>query len=162
MGITEELGRCGTAGAELFPFITKVVRLEVDLFCLTDLGGVELPWSKLRVEDDMVVGTVPLDSLEPLEESEVRKLALERLRKSLKKGMTADGISRDHSSLISISGAIARQGQTLNDADLTVLAERSLCRQIRNVMCRLKSSEPALGSEGSSLGRNVDSKGWNE
>ena len=48
-------------------------------------GGVALPRAELSVEEDFAVGTVPLDSVE---ESEVRKLAFDRLRKSLKKGMT--------------------------------------------------------------------------
>lgn len=43
-----------------------------------------LPRAELRVEEDFAVGTVPLDSVE---ESEVRKLAFDRLRRSLKKGM---------------------------------------------------------------------------
>ena len=38
----------------------------------------------MRVEEDFAVGTVPLDSVE---ESEVLKLAFERRRRSLKKGM---------------------------------------------------------------------------
>jgi len=45
---------------------------------------VVLPGAELRVEEDFAVGTVPLDSVD---ESEVRKLAFDRLRKSLKKGM---------------------------------------------------------------------------
>lgn len=44
-----------------------------------------LPSAELSVDEDFVVGTVPLDSVEELE---VRKLAFDRLRKSLKKGMT--------------------------------------------------------------------------
>ena len=44
-----------------------------------------------------MVGTVPLDSLESFEESEVRKLARDRLRSSLKKGMMDRGDeSRSH------------------------------------------------------------------
>jgi hypothetical protein len=50
-------------------------------------GGVVLPPAELSVEDDFAVGTVPLDSVE---ESEVRKLAFERLRRSLKKGMAVE------------------------------------------------------------------------
>ena len=42
------------------------------------------PRAELRVEDDLVVGTFPFESLE---ESEVRKLAFERRRSSLKNGM---------------------------------------------------------------------------
>ena len=51
-------------------------------------GGVELPRIEFKVEDDFVVGTLPLDSLE---ESLVRKLAFERRRSSLKKGMPSTG-----------------------------------------------------------------------
>lgn len=47
-----------------------------------------LPGVEFKVEEDLAVGTVPLDSVE---ESEVRKLALDRRRSSLKKGITADG-----------------------------------------------------------------------
>jgi hypothetical protein len=43
-----------------------------------------LPGAEFRVEDDFVVGTVPLESVE---ESVVRKLAFDRLRKSLKNGI---------------------------------------------------------------------------
>ncbi len=50
-------------------------------------GGVVLPPVELSVEDDFAVGTVPLDSVE---ESEVRKLAFERLRRSLKNGMAIE------------------------------------------------------------------------
>jgi hypothetical protein len=50
-------------------------------------GGVELPSAELRVEVDLVVGTVPLDPLEDPEVPDVRKLALDRLRSSLKKGI---------------------------------------------------------------------------
>lgn len=46
-----------------------------------------LPRAEFRVDDDFVVGTVPVDSVE---ESEVRKLALDRRRKSLKKGMSEE------------------------------------------------------------------------
>lgn len=42
--------------------------------------------AEFKVEDDLVVGTVPFESLD---ESEVRKLAFERRRRSLKKGMMA-------------------------------------------------------------------------
>lgn len=43
-----------------------------------------LPPAELSVDDDFAVGTVPLESVD---ESEVRKLAFERLRRSLKNGM---------------------------------------------------------------------------
>ncbi len=45
-----------------------------------------LPGVELSVEEDLAVGTVPLDSVE---ESEVRKLAFDRRRSSLKKGIFA-------------------------------------------------------------------------
>ena len=47
-----------------------------------------LPKAEFKVDDDFVVGTVPVDSVE---ESEVRKLALDRRRRSLKKGMSEKG-----------------------------------------------------------------------
>lgn len=53
-------------------------------------GGVELPRIELRVDEDLVVGTVPLDPLEDPDVPEVRKLALERLRSSLKKGIVEE------------------------------------------------------------------------
>ena len=53
-------------------------------------GGVELPRAEFKVEEDLVVGTVPLDSLEDPEVLEVRKLAFERRRNSLKKVMATD------------------------------------------------------------------------
>lgn len=85
-GITE--GRCGTAGAVASPFFIIAPKLREDPLRVNVDGGVELPFElpfvDPRVEDDLVVGTVPLDSLE---ESEVRKLAFERLRRSLKKGI---------------------------------------------------------------------------
>ena len=48
-------------------------------------GGVELPGAEFRVEEDLVVGTVPLDSLDDPDVPEVRKLARDRLRRSLRK-----------------------------------------------------------------------------
>lgn len=57
-------------------------------------AGVEVaPWDELRVDDDLVVGTVPLDSVEALQVLEpfgvvLLDLALVLLnRSSLKKGM---------------------------------------------------------------------------
>lgn len=47
-------------------------------------GGVELPREEFRVEDDFCVGTVVLDSAD---ESDIRKLARDRRRSSLKKGI---------------------------------------------------------------------------
>lgn len=52
-------------------------------------GGVVLPGAELSVDEDFAVGTV---SLEAVEESEVRKLARDRLRSSLKNGMAEAGI----------------------------------------------------------------------
>lgn len=56
-------------------------------------GGVELPGAEFRVEEDLVVGTVPWDSLEDPEVPEVRKLARDRLRRSLKKGIANETLS---------------------------------------------------------------------
>jgi hypothetical protein len=62
-------------------------------------GGVRELYVELRVEVDFVVGTVPLlallASLDSVDLS-VRKLALDRLRRSLKKGamMTCRGLRR--------------------------------------------------------------------
>jgi hypothetical protein len=42
---------------------------------------------ELRVEDDLVVGSVLLEPSESLDDFSVLKLALERLRRSLKKGI---------------------------------------------------------------------------
>lgn len=50
-----------------------------------------LPRAEFNVEDDLVVGTVRLDSFD---DPEVRKLALDRLRSSLKKGMVSSKIRR--------------------------------------------------------------------
>jgi hypothetical protein len=83
-GLTE--GRCGTGGGFASPYVLIAVKLDDDPLSLTDEDGVEVPLVELRVDDDLAVGTVPLDSLE---ESEVRILALERLRSSLKNGMPA-------------------------------------------------------------------------
>jgi hypothetical protein len=82
IGTTE--GRCGTGGGFGSPCALIAARLDDDPLSLTDEGGVEVPLAEFRVEDDLAVGTVPLDSLE---ESDVRKLALERLRSSLKNGI---------------------------------------------------------------------------
>jgi hypothetical protein len=79
-------GRCGTGGGLASPFALIAAKLDDDPLSLTDEDGVEVPLVEFRVDDDLAVGTVPLDSFE---ESEVRKLALERLRSSLKKGIPA-------------------------------------------------------------------------
>ena len=82
IGTTE--GRCGTGGGLFSPCVLITVRLGDDPLSLKDEDGVEVPLVEFRVEDDLAAGTVPLD---PLEESEVRKLALERLRSPSKKGI---------------------------------------------------------------------------
>jgi len=64
-----------------------VARFEEDPFMWYVEGGVVLPWVELRVEEDFAVDTVPSDSFK---ESEVRKLALDRFRSSLKKGMLGE------------------------------------------------------------------------
>src|SRR5580700_2252557 len=79
-------GRCGTGGGFASPYALIVAKLDDDPLSLTNEDGVEVPLVEFRVDDDLAVGTVPLDSLE---ESEVRKLALERLRSSLKNGIPA-------------------------------------------------------------------------
>jgi hypothetical protein len=73
------MGGAVTSPLDLMPAI-----FELDPLGFTDEGGVEPPYEELSVDEDLVVGTVPLDSAE---ESVVRKLALDRLRSSLKKGM---------------------------------------------------------------------------
>ena len=84
-----EEGLCGTGGGFASPYALIAAKLDDEPLSLTDEGGVEVPLMEFRVDDDLVVGTVPLDSLE---ESEVRKLALERLRSSLKKGIPASAV----------------------------------------------------------------------
>ena len=69
-----------------------VVRLLLEPFALYVDGGVVLPpIAEFNVEEDLVVGTVPLESFD---ESEVRKLALDRRRRSLKNGMMVSGERR--------------------------------------------------------------------
>jgi hypothetical protein len=84
LGIGTTDGRCSTGREVASPYARTAARLDEEPLSLTDEGGVEVPFVELKVEDDLAVGTVPLDSLE---ESEVRKLALERLRSSLKNGI---------------------------------------------------------------------------
>ena len=65
-------------------------RLDEDICGCIEDAGVEAPYTELRVEDDFVVGTVPL--FEPLESElsedlSVLKLAFERRRSSLKNGI---------------------------------------------------------------------------
>jgi hypothetical protein len=81
---TTVLGRCGTGGGVVSLNTLIVARLDEDPLTFTDEEGVEVPLVELSVEDDFAAGTVPLDSFD---ESDVRKLALERLRRSLKNGM---------------------------------------------------------------------------
>jgi len=83
MGTTD--GRCGRAGPGLSPLAFEPARFGEDPLGWYEEGGVELPWVELNVEEDFVVCTVPL--LESFEESDVWKLALDFLRRSLKKGM---------------------------------------------------------------------------
>jgi hypothetical protein len=80
-------GRWGTAGGTVPTLGFVVARFEEEPFRWYVEGGVVLPWVELRVEEDFAVGTVPFDSFE---ESVVRKLALDRLRSSLKKGMLGE------------------------------------------------------------------------
>lgn len=84
MDIGTRVGRCDTGGGFASLNALIAARLDDDPFSLTDEEGVEVPFVEFRVEDDLAVGTVPFDSLE---ESDVRKLALERLRSSLKNGI---------------------------------------------------------------------------
>jgi hypothetical protein len=81
---TTVLGRCGTGGGVDSLNTLIAARFDEDPLTFTDEEGVEVPLVELSVEDDFAVGTLPLDSFE---ESDVRKLALERLRRSLKNGM---------------------------------------------------------------------------
>lgn len=58
-----------------------VVKFGVDPFTFTEDGGVVEPYEEFSVDVDFAVGTVPF---EPEEESVVRKLAFDRLRRSLR------------------------------------------------------------------------------
>jgi hypothetical protein len=84
LDIGTTVGRCGTGGGLASLKALIAARLDDEPLSLTDEEGVEVPLVEFRVEDDLAVGTVPFDSLE---ESDVRKLALERLRSSLKNGI---------------------------------------------------------------------------
>lgn len=96
-------GRCGegltapvTPLTPFIPFIPFIpFGFAVEMFdedssgCIED-AGVDAPYTELRVEEDLVVGTVPLEPLgesEPVDDLSVLKLALERRLKLLKKGM---------------------------------------------------------------------------
>ena len=81
-------GLCG--GGLVTPLNLMAERLDEDKCGCIEEAGVEAPYTELRVEEDLVVGTVPL--LDPLESElsedlSVLKLALERRRNSLKKGI---------------------------------------------------------------------------
>ena len=83
-GITN--GRCGRDGPSTLSGLgLTVAKLLVEPLVWYVEGGVELPGAEFRVEEDLVVGTVPLDSLDDPDVPEVRKLARDRLRRSLKK-----------------------------------------------------------------------------
>ena len=60
-------------------------------------GGDDEPYMELNVEEDLVVGTVPVEPLESFKESSedlsLLKLALERRRRSLKNGIWSTIIS---------------------------------------------------------------------
>ena len=83
-------------------------------------GGVELPRAELRVEEDFVVGTVPLDSFE---ESRVRKLALLFLLRSLKNGMSTIQSRRQSIDLV-MNDQFAKVQRTEMDWDELGLALR--------------------------------------
>lgn len=77
IGIGDGLAGMGVAALSPYPFEGGRFVEEALVGWLE--GGVELPCTELRVEDDFCVGTVLVDSAE---ESEVRKLARERRRSS--------------------------------------------------------------------------------
>ena len=82
-------GRCDGGGVTT-PLDLIAERLDVDMCGCIEDAGVEAPYTELRVEEDLVVGTVPLfDPLESelSEDLSVLKLAFERRRSSLKNGM---------------------------------------------------------------------------
>ena len=103
MGTTA--GRGGIGGAWISPLVRMVARFEDEPLSLSDEGGVVFPFIELRVEDDFAVGKVPLESFD---ESEVRKLALDRLRSSLKNGMVCDAMPDGQIVLIDIFWRQAR------------------------------------------------------
>ena len=62
--------------------------------CIED-AGVDAPYTELSVEEDLVVGALPLEPLgesEPLDDLSVLKLAFERRLKLLKKGIIFSGL----------------------------------------------------------------------
>lgn len=83
------LGRGGTAGPGDVPFVFNERRLVFDDVAGRLGRGAELAYAEFSVEEDFCEGT-PL--LELLEESEVRKLALERRRRSLKKAIYCEDV----------------------------------------------------------------------
>jgi hypothetical protein len=79
------VGRCGTGGTVASPLAFPLLRLLLEPFAWYVDGGVVLPFKpEFKVDEDLAVGTAAVESLD---ESEVRKLAFERLRNSLKNGM---------------------------------------------------------------------------
>ena len=68
-----------------------------------------------------MVGTVPLDSLESFEESEVRKLARDRLRSSLKKGMMTVVMDHVHIVRTMLSGALVEQRRCQGSGELVAI-----------------------------------------
>lgn len=81
---TITFGRWGIGGGVSPLIFAAACTLEAEPLAWYVEGGVVLPRAELRVEEDFAVATVPVDSVD---ESEVRKLAFDRLRNSLKKGI---------------------------------------------------------------------------
>ena len=83
-------GRTGKGGGEIAasPLCFEPAKLRVEGFGLREEGGVEPAYEELRLEEDCAFGTVCWDSVE---ESLVRKLALDRLLSSLKNVMATVG-----------------------------------------------------------------------
>ncbi len=77
-------GLCGRLRLEA-PFELGTARLGDDMRACTVDGGVELPYTELKVEEDAASWFVPFE--ESLDDLSVRKLALERRLKSLKNGI---------------------------------------------------------------------------
>lgn len=74
-------GLCGTGGIPFVPFDLEVDRVGDDI-CICGF-----PYTEFKVEVDLFFELVPF-VLESWEDFSVLKLALERRRRSLKKGMT--------------------------------------------------------------------------
>lgn len=101
LGVGRGDGRCGDGlvmlVTPLAPFIPFDLAVEMsgedNSGCIED-AGVEAPYTELSVEEEFVVGTVPLEPLgesEPLDDLSVLELALERRLKLLKKGIISSG-----------------------------------------------------------------------